>query len=178
MPRLRKNVPSRAAFDNLPSIHHRHPVTHLGDDPQVMSDEDEGYVGLALEVLKKAEILRLNGHVERGRRLVGQQQAWLAGDSDGPSHALAHTAAHLVGKGGDALLRSANTDLLQQLDDPRPYLPTAQAAMQPQGLGNLCPDRKGRVERHHWILEDHGNLRPTYLAHVLCALLEEIRPVK
>ena len=50
--------------------------------------------------------------------------------------------------------------------------------MQPQGLRNLCPNRKGRVERRHRILEDHSNLRPTYLAHVLGALVQQILPVK
>ena len=79
-----------------------------------------------------------------------------------------------MGKGSHALLWSANADLLQQIDHPRPHLPASQAAMQPQRLGNLRSDRKGRVERRHRILEDHGNLRPTYLAHFLCTLLEEI----
>src|SRR5262249_58684379 len=119
-----------------------------------------------------------NGDVERGRRLVGQQQAWLAGDGNSSGHTLAHATTHLMGKGRYALLRSANADLLEQLDNPRPHLPAAQAAVQPQGLSNLHPDRKGRVERRHGILEDHGNLRSTYLAHVFSALLQEILPVK
>src|ERR1041384_3932163 len=77
-----------------------------------------------------------------------------------------------------ALLRSANTNLLQQLDYPPPHLPAPQAAMEPQGLGNLRPGRKGRVERRHGVMEDHGNLRPTYLAQVFSALVQQILPVK
>jgi hypothetical protein len=172
MPRLRKNVLGRTTLDNLSGIHHGHPVTHLGDDAQVMGDEDEGHVGLALQVFEEAEILRLNRDIKRGCRLVGQQQARLAGDGNSPGHALAHATAHLMGEGRYALLWSANADLMQQLDDPCPYLSAPQAAMQPQGLRNLRPDRKGRVERCHRILEDHGNLRPTYLAHFLGALVQ------
>jgi hypothetical protein len=178
MPRLRKNVLGRAAFDNLPGIHHGHPVTHLGDNPEVMGDEDEGHVGLALQVFEKTEILGLDGDVKRGHWLVGQQQAGLAGDGNSSGHTLAHATAHLVGKGRDALLRSANADLLQQLDHAPPHLSTAQTAVQPQRLGNLCPNSRGRVERRHRVLEDHGNLRPTYLAHFLRTLVEEILSVK
>src|SRR5262249_34257373 len=126
----------------------------------------------------ETEILGLNGDVERGRWLVGQQQAGLAGNGNSSSHALTHATAHLVGKGRDALLRSTNADLLQQVDHAPPHLLAPQTAMQPQGLGNLCPNSKGRVERRHGVLEDHGNLRPTYLAHVLRTFLKEILSVK
>jgi hypothetical protein len=40
--------------------------------------------------------LRLDRHVERGRRLVGDQQAGLAGQRHRDHHALAHAARELV----------------------------------------------------------------------------------
>ena len=43
--------------------------------PEVVGDDDDGGVELALEVLQQVEDLRLDGHVERGRRLVGDEQA-------------------------------------------------------------------------------------------------------
>ena len=52
MPRLRKNILGCAAFDNLPGIHHGYPVAHLGDDAQIMGNEDECHVGLALQVFE------------------------------------------------------------------------------------------------------------------------------
>ena len=40
--------------------------------------------------------LRLHGDVERGGRLVGDQQARIAGERHGDHHALAHAARQLV----------------------------------------------------------------------------------
>ena len=72
--------------------------------------------GLALDVLQEAQVLRLDRHVERGRRLVGDEQARLARDGDGAGHALADAAAHLVRVGVHAPLGIADPHLAQQLD--------------------------------------------------------------
>ncbi len=50
------------------------------------------------------EVLELDGDVERGGRLVGDQHLGLAADGDGADHALLHAAAHLVRILADALL--------------------------------------------------------------------------
>ena len=42
------------------------------------------------------EDLRLNGHVERGRWLVGEQQRRAAGEGDGDRDPLTHAARELV----------------------------------------------------------------------------------
>ncbi len=65
------------------------------------------------------EDLRLDRHVERGGRLVGDQQARLAGQRHRDHHALAHAAAKLVRIFVEALLRRRDAHLAQHLDGPR-----------------------------------------------------------
>src|SRR5215471_18351637 len=81
---------------DLAGVHHGHPVTHLGHDAQVVGHEDEGHARLALDVLEEVEVLRLDGHVEIGGGLVGDDQSRAAGEGDGADDALAHAAAHLM----------------------------------------------------------------------------------
>ena len=55
------------------------------------------------------------GDVERGRRLVGDQQPRVAGDRHRDHHALVHAARQLVRKILEPARRRRNADLLQQL---------------------------------------------------------------
>ena len=45
-----------------------------GDDAEIVRDQDDARARLLLQLLDQFENLRLNRHVERGRRLVGDQQ--------------------------------------------------------------------------------------------------------
>ena len=60
--------------------------------------------------------LVLDGHVERRRRLVGQQQLRLAGERDGDHRALAHAAGELVRIVREPRAAAGNADQVQQLD--------------------------------------------------------------
>jgi hypothetical protein len=51
----------------------------MTNDAQVMGDEQIGQVELLLELTEQIQDLRLNGHVKRRHRLVGDDQ--LGGDS-------------------------------------------------------------------------------------------------
>ena len=57
---------------------------------------------LGLEPVDQLEDLRLHGHVERGRRLVGDQQLRLVDQRHRDHRALAHAAGELVRVGADA----------------------------------------------------------------------------
>ncbi len=79
----------------------------------------EGEVRVPLNIFQEPQVLGLDGHVERRGRLVGDEQAWLAGNRDGPGHPLADAAAHLMWVGVDAALGVADPHLAQQLENPR-----------------------------------------------------------
>ena len=83
-------------LDDLAGVHHRDPIAHLGDDAEVVGDQDDRGAGLVAQVAHEVEDLGLDRHVERGRGLVGDQQLRLAGKRHRDHDPLCHPAGHLV----------------------------------------------------------------------------------
>ena len=93
-------------LDDGAGIHHRHAVGQRADDRQVMADPDHGRAGLAAQLLRLVQDLRLDRDVERRGRLVGDDQLGLVEEGDGDRHALAHAAGQLVRIGLEPPLRA------------------------------------------------------------------------
>src|SRR3989449_3333993 len=98
MPGAVEQATHRLHLHDLAGVHHRDLVAHLGDDPEVVRDEDQRDAGRALEILQQIQVLELDGDVEVGGRLVGDDDPRAPRLGDGADDALAHAAAHLVGK--------------------------------------------------------------------------------
>ena len=109
-----------------------------------------------LQFAHQVEDLRLQGDVERGGRLVGDQQARVAGQRHRDHDALAHAAGELVRIFVDALLGRGDVHAAQQLDGALARLPPRAAAMAQDRLDDLVADGEARIERGHRLLEDHG----------------------
>ena len=122
-----------------------------------MGDEDDGHAGLALQIAQKIQNLRLDGHVQGGGRLIGDQQGRFAGDGHGDHRPLQHPAGKLERMLARPLGRFGNARHLQQLNGPRQGLTAGLAAMGHQGFGDLVADGHGRVERGHRVLEYHAH---------------------
>ena len=69
-----KNRLRRPAFDTFAAIHDLHAVGNLGDHAHVVRDEDDAHLHFVLQGVDERQDLRLDGHVERRRRLVGDEQ--------------------------------------------------------------------------------------------------------
>ena len=88
----RRPGPARA-----PAVaHHHHAVGDLADDAEVVADEQHAHAVLGLQPREQLHDLALDGDVERGGRLVGDQQLRLAGQRHGDHHALLLAARELV----------------------------------------------------------------------------------
>ena len=94
--RIGKQALRIAALDHLPGVHHHDLVGQLGDHAEVVGDEDDRGAELRAQGAHQLEDLRLDGDVERGGRLVGDQQLRIAGERHGDHHPLAHPAAQLM----------------------------------------------------------------------------------
>ena len=145
----------RRFFDHLPGIHHDHAVGHLGHHAEVMGDQHDCCRGLGAQRTHQGQHLRLDGDIERGGRLVGDQQRRLAQQRHGDHHPLAHAARHPVRIVVDALLGRRNAHAPQHFDRRASRLRHRQAAMAHQHLGQLCAHGEGRIKRGHRLLEDH-----------------------
>ena len=104
-------------LDLAAGVHHHHAVAALGDDAEVVGDHDHAHAELALQALDQVEDLRLDGDVEGGGRLVGDQQLGPAGQGEGDHHPLPHAAGELVRILGGAALGLRD---LHQLAASRP----------------------------------------------------------
>ena len=60
---------------DAPQVHHRHPVGDVAHHGQVVADEKIGQAEAPLQFLQQVDDLRLYGHVERGDRLVTDDEA-------------------------------------------------------------------------------------------------------
>ena len=85
-----------ADLDDLARVHHRGPVADRGGQLQVVGDEQHRQAELAAQVVQDRHHLGLGGDVERGRRLVGEQQLRLGQQRGGDHDALQHAAGQLV----------------------------------------------------------------------------------
>ena len=114
--RVVEEVPLRAALDDPAGVHDEDLVGDLGDDAEVVRDQDHGRVEVVVQAVDQLEDLRLDRHVERRRRLVGDQDVRVARERHRDHRALAHAARELVRVVVDARLRVRDPDLAQQLD--------------------------------------------------------------
>ena len=142
---------------DVAQVHDRDTAGDVFDDGEVVRDEQVRKAQLALQVFKHVDDLRLDGHVQRGNRLVADDELGVRGERAGDADALALTAGELVRVAGR--LFAGDADRGQQLANALVALLLALAQLvHVNRLGDDIADRHARVQRGVRILEDH--LRP------------------
>ena len=104
------------ALGDAPGVHDEDAVGPLGDHAHVVGDQDDRHVQLAAEPVQEVEDLGLDGDVERGRGLVGDEELGRAHERHGDHDALSEAAGKLVGVGVEALLGVGHLDHLQDFE--------------------------------------------------------------
>ena len=165
-------------LDDPAGIHDRHLVRLLGHHPEVVRDEDHRHAVALAQRAQEIEDLRLDGDVQRGGGLVGDQHARLARDGDGDHHPLPHAAREAVRVVARAALGLRNADLVEQLDGAAPRGPAADAPVQPDGLGDLAADGEDRIERGHRLLEYHRQAGAADGTHLALGQPQQIAPLE
>src|SRR6185437_59535 len=148
------DVAQRADFGDAPGIHDRHAVGSLGDDADVVGDQHDSRAMVAAELLDEGDDLRLDRHVERRGRLVGDDELRIAAQRQRDDDALAHAAREVVGVVVEALGRGRDADFGEQLDRARAGLARRHLAVRGNRLDELSADAVERVEAGQRILED------------------------
>ena len=147
-------------------VHDEHPLGQPGDDAQVVGDPDHGHADFIPQPLEQLDDLRLDGDVERGRRLIGDDDLGRAGDGDGDHHALAHATGELERIVPITQLWVGDAHLGQQLERPFDGLLPGHPQVPGQGLGDLLANGHNRVQRGDGILKDEPNLPPPHVAQI------------
>ena len=162
----------------LPVAHDSDPVAGLRYDAQIVGNQDHRQSEPIAQFEQKIEYLRLNGHVERGRRLVGNQDFRSTGQGRRDHRALAHTARKLVRVTVILPLGIGKADLFEDVDGcgPGPFL--CRALMKANAFGDLLADLHDGIEMARRVLEDHADLAAANLQHLGTVNACEILPVE
>ena len=73
-----EKVVDRPGFNDLAEVHHGNFIRDLGDNAEVVRDEEDSHVVLFLHSLQQVEDLSLGSHVESGCRFVGYEDAGIS----------------------------------------------------------------------------------------------------
>ena len=96
MARIGQHLGRRPGFHGLAGVHDGDGIAELGDDAEVVRHEQHGDAEFLGERFQQLQDLQLRGDVERGGRLVGDDQRRAAGERAGDHQALALAAGELV----------------------------------------------------------------------------------
>jgi hypothetical protein len=77
MPGLKVYFFRGGQFHQASHVHHPHPVGYVFDYRKIMGDKEKGRLHGFFKVLQQVENLGLDGHVQGGDRLVGDDEAGL-----------------------------------------------------------------------------------------------------
>ena len=110
------HVGDRADLDDAARVHHGDAIGGLGDHAHVVRHQHHRGAVLAAQPLQQLDDLRLDRHVERGRRLVGDDEPRLRRERERDDDALAHAAGELVRIVVDPARGRRDADFLEQRD--------------------------------------------------------------
>ena len=165
MPGLGEERLTARGFDNLAGVHHRHAVRHFRDHRQIVGNEQYRHATAFLQLTQQVEDLRLYRHVERGGRLVRDQQFRIAGERHGDHHALFHAARELERIFVAPPFGIGNAHRVEQFEHAPVQCRAFQIGVAFQCFGNLCAGGHHRIEREHGFLENHRDAAPAHVAH-------------
>ena len=166
----------RAQLGDASGVHDGGRLAGLRDDRQVVRDQHDGEPELLGEPLQQLQDLRLHHHVERGRRLVGEQDARLHASAIAIAARWRMPPENSCGIALGAL--GADADELEQLAAARVRRPAARDAVQLHRLDDLVADALDRVEGVHRALEDHRDVAPAMRSEAVLAARQDVLAVQ
>ncbi len=154
---IAKEFGGGGGFDDTAGIHDFDAVTDLGDDGQIVGDEDDGHAEFLLVFFDQLEDFGLHGDVERGGGFVGYENLWFGDQGHGNHDTLPHAAGEFMGVGLDTGFWVGDADFAERAGGGFESIAFTGIGMQQQGFDQLLADAQERVQRGHGILEDHAN---------------------
>ncbi len=150
-------------LDDLAEVHHGHAVGDVAHHRQVVGDEEVGQAELLLEVFEQVHDLGLDRDVERGPRLVADDEVRIGGKRPGDADALPLAAGELVRVAVGEV--GVEADRLQQFLHALGALVLGHQLVDLHRLGHDVAHGHAWVQRGVRILEDHLQVAP-HLPHL------------
>jgi hypothetical protein len=111
-----KDIPSRAGFYDLPSIHNGQAIRQISNYAQIVRDKHNGHVELLFDRSKQFDDLGLDSNIQRGGRFIGDEELWTGCQGHCNHDALLHAAGHFVGITANTAFGGRDSNALQQTD--------------------------------------------------------------
>ena len=160
-----QHVLGRALLDHAAVLHHDNAMRDLGDDAEIVRDEQDAGVAAFAQFLDEFQNLRLRGDVERGGRLVRDQQRGIEHQGGRDHDALALPARQLMRIDVDHALRLWQVHGTHYVEYALAAFTLVEPGVNVEHLGDLVADLHDRIERGHRLLEDHADPGAADLAH-------------
>ena len=157
--RVAQHLLARALLHDRAQPHHHDAVGDLGDDAEIMGDEQHPGLLAALQFPHEFQDLGLRCDVERGGRFIGDQQCGIEHQRRGDHDALALAAGELMRIGVDHLLGIRQMHRAHDLQHALAALSLVEVGVNLQHFADLVADPLDRIERGHRLLEHHGHTR-------------------
>ena len=141
---------------HLAEVHNADTVGEVLNDAQVMGDEQNRQTQLLTQVVQQVDDLRLNGNIQSGDGLVGDQQLGVHDDRTGDADTLTLATGELVGI--TTCVLANQTDQLQHLVNLLVQNFLVPLALDHQTFGDDLLNGHTGVQRGDGILENHLNL--------------------
>ena len=174
MQRFGKHVRCRALLGHARRVHHVHAIGVARDDAQVVRNHHQRDIQLTRQAFHQFENLRLDRDIQRGGRLVSDDELGVARERNRNHHALTHAAGELMRILVKAAICVGYAHQPQQLQRTRARCIGRHAQMQKQRLHDLITDGEHRVQRGHRVLKNHCNVASAYGAHGVLADRQQI----
>ena len=177
MARAAEHLLAAAFLDETPGVHHGDAIRELVHHAEIVRDQQDRGAELALEVAHQLEDLRLDRDVERGGRLVGDQQLRPQRQRHRDHHALlearrrARADRRRSGRPGPGCRTCSNSSTVRRRACAR-----ESALVQPDRLDHLRADRQHGIEARHRLLEDHRRFAAAHAAQLRDRQREHVAP--
>ncbi len=162
-----ENIGLGAELDQVAGVHDGDAIGDVRDDGEIVRDEKHRQSEFVAEVVEQVEDLLLDGDVERGGGLVGNEELRAVDDGHGDHDALPHASGELVRVAAGALLGVGDGNIAHAFDSSAPSFRFGNMPMSENRFRDLVPDTHDGVEGGHRFLENHGDARAAKLAQLI-----------
>ena len=174
----REELRGRRHLDDLPGVHQRHLVRHPRHHAEVVGDQQQPQPALALQVLEQGQDLCLDGDVQRGGRLVGDEEVRLGRQRHRDHDPLLLAAGQPERVLVDAAFGFGDAHAAQPVHRLLARGRAAQRRVGLDRLDDLVADLHHRIQAGPRLLEDHPDASAAHVAHAGFAQVEQVLAIE
>ena len=175
MERVAEDIFLRAVLHKVAEVHDADGVGDVLDNGEVVADEEVRQLVFILQFVQQVDDLRLDGHVERGDRLVADNELGVERERTRDADTLALAAGELVRVA--VLVEGLQAAVVHDLVDIIVEFRLRDKVVLAHGLADDLADRHTRGERGERVLEDDLHLRAQG-AQLLVGEVVDLLPVE